>query len=264
MTKNNLEPAGFIQKVNDMTRSWPGAADSLIDHCWFTQRNRVIDCKNLVAAAADHNHVELTWRVCRTDNFIHNFWMRNRKHLDIIKYKQDIEEIDWREMYNEVNIDIANKMFEDKVIEVLDRHAPRIKILLQGKKKPWVSTETKRKMKDRDILLRNFRQSGDRTQWGLYKTKRNDCIKQLKLDKKKYYSDIYLRCNTDRDVSNMYRTMRSQLGIRSKDSPKMFWVEGQKICKTRDMAEAQQSFFADKDRKLWAYLPASNFNPLKY
>ena len=33
-TKDTLEAGGFFQLVNEVTRSWPGQADSLLDHFW--------------------------------------------------------------------------------------------------------------------------------------------------------------------------------------------------------------------------------------
>ena len=41
-TKNSLEAGGFFQLVDDVTRSWPGQADSLIDHFWSNDPQKII------------------------------------------------------------------------------------------------------------------------------------------------------------------------------------------------------------------------------
>ena len=53
-TKNSLEAGGFFQLVSDVTRAWPGQVDSLIDHFWTNDVQKIIEVKNTVRSVGDH------------------------------------------------------------------------------------------------------------------------------------------------------------------------------------------------------------------
>ena len=62
-TKNTLEAGGFFQLVTDVTRSWPGQVDSLIDHFWTNDVQKIIDVTNVVRAVGDHNVITANIRM---------------------------------------------------------------------------------------------------------------------------------------------------------------------------------------------------------
>ena len=61
-SKNTLEASGFYQLVKEVTRSWPGQVDSLIDHFWTNEPSKVLSVTNLVRAVGDHNVITATVR----------------------------------------------------------------------------------------------------------------------------------------------------------------------------------------------------------
>ena len=54
-TQSEIETSGFHQLVREVTRSWPGQADSIVDHIWSNCLNRIVSHSNTVRASADHN-----------------------------------------------------------------------------------------------------------------------------------------------------------------------------------------------------------------
>ena len=61
-TKNVLEVSGFFQLVTDITRSWPGQADSTIDHFWTNEPPKIMNITNIIRAVGDHNVITVTIR----------------------------------------------------------------------------------------------------------------------------------------------------------------------------------------------------------
>ena len=57
--KEEIETLNFSQLIEGATRCWPGADDSLIDHCWVNCGDRIISVKNSVRAVGDHNLLEV-------------------------------------------------------------------------------------------------------------------------------------------------------------------------------------------------------------
>ena len=53
--KNTLETGGFFQLITEVTRSWPGQSDTLINHFWTNDVQKVLSVSNLVRAVGDHN-----------------------------------------------------------------------------------------------------------------------------------------------------------------------------------------------------------------
>ena len=59
LVQRRIELEGFSQIITGHTRSWPGQADSLLDHIWVNCPNRVVSHQNVVNGASDHNVVEV-------------------------------------------------------------------------------------------------------------------------------------------------------------------------------------------------------------
>ena len=70
-----------------MTRFWPGAEDSLIDHCWVNCGDRIIAVKNTVRAVGDHNLLEIQIRVKGSVDTEQNVVKRNWKLMDMERFK---------------------------------------------------------------------------------------------------------------------------------------------------------------------------------
>ena len=61
-TKDGLEAGGFFQLIEDVTRTWPGQIDSLIDHFWTNEPQKILKVSNEVRAVADHNVISASYK----------------------------------------------------------------------------------------------------------------------------------------------------------------------------------------------------------
>ena len=88
-TKDVLEAGGFHQLVKEVTRSWPGQLDSLIDHFWTNVPQKILSVSNSVRAVADHNAISATVRIKGSDLKRLDTRRRSYKNFDpaIYRYK---------------------------------------------------------------------------------------------------------------------------------------------------------------------------------
>ena len=85
---------------------------SLIDHCW--NYCPAISSKNVNLAVSDHNLLEIKIRISGSDYRPKEYIYRDKSKLDITKYQQLVDKIDWTSLYEATDINIANSIFEEK------------------------------------------------------------------------------------------------------------------------------------------------------
>ena len=94
-TKNILEAGGYSQLVVGITRTWPGQVDSLIDHLWSNNSQRIISCTNEVRATGDHNLLTAIIRTKGQDSRRLDARRRSYKNFDPVIYRNRLAEVDW-------------------------------------------------------------------------------------------------------------------------------------------------------------------------
>ena len=110
-SKNILEAGGFFQLVKDVTHSWPGQVDSLIDHFWTNEPNKVLSVSNKVRAVGDHNVITATIRTRGSDTRRLDTKKRSYKNFDPVVYRQRLETEKWSDIFDISNVDLAYDFF---------------------------------------------------------------------------------------------------------------------------------------------------------
>ena len=185
LVKNVIETKGFVQMVQGITRSWPNQADSTIYHCWTNAPHKLVQCRNLVRSASDHNVIDIKVRVKGHNGAAREILSRNRSNFNEARFKSRIAAIDWTSLYETTDVNVAAKILESNICDILNFEAPWMKIQVKKKHKSWVSPLTKEMMRSRDTAKELARVSKLDANWQDYRNKRNACTKQLKSDKKK-------------------------------------------------------------------------------
>ena len=102
------------------TRFWPNTVDSLIDHCWTNCLRKIISVKNLTRGRSDHNVIEATIMIKGFNHYYKKAVSRAREQLNHEELKLRMSDVDWTDVLECENIDVANSSFEEKVLAVLD------------------------------------------------------------------------------------------------------------------------------------------------
>ena len=260
-TKNSLEAGGFFQLISDITQSWPGQLDSLIDHFWTNDPNKILKVSNTVKAAGDHNVVSASIRIKGSDTRRLNTRKRSYKNFDPNQYRQKLQLINWDEIYDITDVDVANDFLETNIVNILDELCPMKTIQYQNECKTWLTSETKEKMTDRDKMRELARLTNDPVSWSNYRSLRNEVQRQVNRDRKKYYDDLYDHHHLNNDVGATYKAAKNQVGWKKNTSPTSFINEGVKITDPQIMADLQMSVFTEKTEKLIRELPPPVIDP---
>ena len=77
---------------------------------------------------------------------------RSYKGFDKEKYLHDISQIDFSDVYGCLDVDIAAELLTQKIVDVLNVHAPWIVFQQRKHYVPWVTPETVEQMPIRDSL----------------------------------------------------------------------------------------------------------------
>ena len=72
---------------------------------------------------------------------------------------EDLRKQNWYPGLNSSNVNEAWNKMKNIVLEVVDKHAPRIMKKVRGKLAPWLTDDVKKLMNERDKLLRKSRKS---------------------------------------------------------------------------------------------------------
>ena len=79
-------------------------------------------------ADGDHNILEITIRLKGTDATDQNRIKRNWKNINWERFQESAASIQWEELYQIDNLDVANKWLDDKLVNLLDLEAPWVTI----------------------------------------------------------------------------------------------------------------------------------------
>ena len=190
-TKNILEAGGFFQLVREVTRSWPGQTDSLIDHFWTNDPSKIINVTNTVRAVGDHNVISANIRLKGSDSRRLDSRKRSFKNFDPTVFRQKLAAQNWNDIYSISDVDLANDFLESRVVSILDELCPYKTIQHRKECKTWLSDLTKEKMIVRDNTRECARATKDPELWTEYRAQRNEVNRLVNKDRAKHYDDIY-------------------------------------------------------------------------
>ena len=142
ITKAEIETLDFCQLVRGPTRFWPGKAPSLVDQIWTNQPTRIVSVENIQWGASDHNIIRTTVRTKKPAIIVHNRMKCCRKNFNVDNYRQLLRNTDWSNLYQENNIDVANSIVQEKILESLNTEAPLKCIMERKNYRSWLQPET--------------------------------------------------------------------------------------------------------------------------
>ena len=260
--KTNIETLNFSQIIVGYTRSWPGAVDSLIDHCWTNQVDKILSMRNIVKAVGDHNVLEI---IVRTKGKIlteQDVLKRNWKKMNLKRFLENAAKIKWELVQKMENLDLANSWMEEQITNLLDKEAPWITVQQRKGYKAWVSDDTKTTMTNRDNYRECARLTGSKENWEKYKIERNSCNKKLRNDRNEFFRKKYSNLEDSKDVSGTYRLLKKQAGWRNEGPPKQFLMDGKVENSPVKMANALADYFQKKIIEIQATMRLNNTDPL--
>ena len=264
ITKNEIETENFVQLIDQPTRFWVNQDDSLIDHIWVNNPHKVLSKKNIRRSTADHNLIQIIYRtkgkLCNSNEIM----KRNKKNFDAEKYREEINKINWSELYHFADIDLAYSFFEEKILSIYNKMAPMGKVQPRKRNSNWLSKDTRTKMVLRDSSHKKATISKNVDDWNYYKNLKNQCSKDIKNDRKNHFSKMNSIFQENNDSKGLFNLAKNRTGMKKSGKPSFFTIDGNIITSPKKLADIQANFFQSKIKKLKEKIPPNKIEPLFY
>ena len=247
----------FTQLVSGPTRfqynSVSGITDmSCIDHIYTNAKFR---CSNVVITSfggSDHDLIGYTRFSKDPPSPARTIRKRSYKKFVADDFLSELRKVDWGDVYQCVDLDIAADTFTRKFRDVLNRHAPWIIYQQRKKYAPWVTEETLKLMKTRDASKQqavNLAQSGEDASeaWSTFRMLRNQVNNRRKYEERNFKADKIKK--SLHSPSDTWNTAKSFMNWESNAGPPhQLSVGGRLVTKASEIASEMNSFFINKVR----------------
>ena len=252
---------GVKQCVTAPTRSWPGQADSGIDHFYTNAPNKISAVQVSFEGASDHRLIHTVRFSTKIKSQVRYVEKRSYKNFDENKFREDFNKTSWWTLYNCTDVNQAVEIFTTNLTSLLDKHAPVRRFQTRKKYSPWLSTETKQLLKERNQAQMWAASTKNPDDWSAYKKLRNKATKQLKIEKSSWQKNKLELCSND--SGKLWSNVKGWLNWSSVSSPTKLFNEGSIETSPRRLATIMNNFYINKVNQIRENLPYSNIDPLQ-
>ena len=204
---------GFKQLIKKATRITQ-TSQTLIDIIVSNQPSYISETAVFATSISDHDMVGCIRKINTARFFPRTITCRNYKSYLPDNLIKDLQNVDWKPLYNIRNVNEALTFFNKILVSLADKHAPPIKKKVRGKPCPWMNENLKHKMNKRDQLLRRARKTNNTEDWESYKQLRNKCTIQMRNEKSKYQRNLIQESSLN--PKNFWRTVKSIIPMKAK------------------------------------------------
>ena len=227
-------------------------ASSCIDHIYSNTKYRCSDITVLPFGDSDHDILSYI-RYSKVPP-APSKTTRRRSYKNFVEkdFLEDLENVDWSEVYQCVDVDVSTSVFTRKFLNVLNIHAPW-KVFQQRKRyAPWITDSTKQLMEARDKLKKEAEKcvhegdsAGAADAWRRFQKARNTVNNRKKFEENRYKSEKIIKSlDTPADT---WRAAKSFMSWENKSgSPSQLSVDGILVTKASLIAKKMNCFFLDK------------------
>ena len=158
------------------------------------------------------------------------------------------------------DVDPAVEMWNTLFTDVANRHAPikKTRIKDKGAKTPWMTSDSKNAMRDRDFHRAKAIKTNSKYHWEMYKKKKNFLNKEVKKCKAEYYSDLINKKKGN--PSELWKTFNEITSKKSNSTITSIEADGVLYTEANETAQALNKHFSRIGTKLaaknWGKSPA--------
>ena len=253
----------FVQMVDNITRSQYNSVKnqvsiSCIDHLYCNARHRISPVKILICGASDHDAVSYIRYSKEPRAPAKTIRKRSYKDFNQQAYLAEVSEIDFSDVYSCLDVDDAATLLTQKLVNVLDRHAPWIVYQQRKHYAPWITSETLKLMKERDMVKEKAKElakaEGQYTSpeqsdlWGKYRYLRNSINNKVSQEEFRYKREKLNSCKDNPGMT--WNLAKSYMNWSSPGPPRQLEVNNDNtlklLTKAKDIAQTMNEFFISK------------------
>jgi hypothetical protein len=194
----------FTQLIKEPTRVTE-TTKSMIDLIFVNNEHRFTDSGVVNLSISDHSLVYCVLKVGKPKATHRTNEYRSYKNYDRNAFLKDLKSIPWNLVNNCEDVDASVLTWNKLFLDVADTHAPVKKRRINGIHCPWMTSQIKQAMQDRDFHHRKAIRTGSSYHWQRYRKLRNFVNGDIKRSKSNYY--IHLIEDSKGDSSKIWKAV---------------------------------------------------------
>ena len=265
MVKDFCNANGFDQLVNEVTRIQYNSIlnktqTSCIDHLYCNARHRISPVKVITFGSSDHDAISYV-RYSREPK-APSRTIRKRSYKNFIEkeFLSDIASLDFTDVYTSLDVDLAANLLTQKLVSVLDIHAPWVVFQHRKNYLPWLTDDTISLMKERDRVKEEAKvlaSSRDNCNvqsdlWKKYKVLRNKVNNRLKNEEVIFKRKKFHECKEYPD--KVWGLAKNYMNWTTSGPPLQLEVDNggsfTLVTKAVEIAQVMNTYFIDKVQRL--------------
>ena len=235
-----LADFGLKQMIEKLTRG-AETSETLIDVILTNNPKNMKRTEVIPTSIGDHDMVGCVRKLNHSGFKARKIICHNYKNYRPDDMNKDLEAIDWSPFYICRNVNKTWSLMKDVLVEIFERHAPKIYKNFRGKPAPWLNTDVKKLMNDRDkLLLKSRKAEVDISQ---YKRKRNEVNIAIRKAKSTYHKNILKE--SSKNPRKFWKAIKSIYPTKASSGPlrHSFDVQGEKTNDAIKVANGFCTFF---------------------
>ena len=240
---------------------------TLIDNIFYNSLDYKTTSGNITTSISDHlmqfTHIAKFRNRPPKNN--KKIYKRNYKFFNNSEFLEELFQVNWTEILNNLSSEQALYIFLDKLEDILNVMAP-LKLLSKKEVKllnhPWLTQGILISIKSRDILHKNFISEKNDVKrqllHNLYKNHRNLLLSLERTSKKLYYAEYFKKnsSNIKKTWEGINQIIKSKK--RSNGSPKSLIIENKFIFSEESVAHEMNKYFSNIGENLSKSIPDYN------
>ena len=213
----------FVQLIDIPTRITNNTS-SIIDVLECTKPEIFTEHGVITLSISDHYMIFGILSGKKLSKNLKSITYRSYKKFNENHFKCDLSSIDWNFLYESDDINVLWVQWKHTLLKIIDDHLPSKSRRIKEKHTPWITSDIRDLMIQRDKKLKQFLKSSSEIDWNNYKHLRNkvNCI--VKSSKKKYFHKRIFDCKNN--VSETWKCIKEILPAKEKSSLNKITVKG--------------------------------------
>ena len=218
-------------------------SSALIDLAFTNDVNNIAKSGVIHCGMSDHNIIYVVRKFVPPKRQEIKKEIRNLKYFVAEHFIHDLSNMPWEDIENIDNPNVAWKFWESNFKTVLDRHAPIRHKRVKRSSIPWLNSDIKQMMRNRDFHKKQSVKHGSGYHWRLYQTLRNKVNTEIRKNKSYHFREKIAECNIN-DPKNTWKLLNSLMGRNNKSNLiKEIKIDDKTITENDHISEAFNDFF---------------------
>ena len=184
--------------------------------------------------------------------------MRSYKNYTKTKMLDELKVVEINKLLWSYDTELVATQLVHLINQALDQVAPTKKIQVRKNYAPYIGTETKMIMKDRDSAKLKFWSTQSPDDKIMYNKLRNKALKMQRDEKRKWIEDML--GEDGEDAKKIWRTVKVVSGDSKRKTINKIIVDGMVVTKTEEIANELNLAFINKVTKLKKEMPQPTTN----